>query len=236
MGKRCKVLYQGESGIMTFENKKVVFQNKNVGSGVSVGLGVIEDGSLVDKGNYMFANMVNVVSVVPSDYFNIDFFENKGVPKTVHKGYFGDSVLLKEEYNNKVQIKAYDIDGNILLYESKQIVNKSYKGLNVYFVRLDTIVTDWEDITEQVRAGVLESVKCKVNNSHIDDVLFVDVLSKLKYTKVYEVAESLIVVNGNFESLIVWSDCDKPLRMAWLGKLLSEDDLVGLVGNFNIIV
>lgn len=220
---------------MTFENKKVVFQNKSVDSEVRVGLGVIEDGSLVDKGNYMFANMVNVVSVVPSNYFNIDFFENKGVPKTVHKGYFGDSVMLKEEYNNKVQIKAYDIDGNILLYESKQIVNKSYKGLNVYFVRLDTIVTDWEDITEQVRAGVLASVKSKVSDIHIDEVLFADVLSKLKYTKAYKIADSLVVVNGNFESLIVWADCDKPLRMAWLGKLLSEDDLVNIFGNFNIL-
>ena len=50
-----KVFYAGDKGLMTFSNKKTIFQHREEREGVKEGLGIIVENGLFDKGNYAFA-------------------------------------------------------------------------------------------------------------------------------------------------------------------------------------
>ena len=78
-----KVFYAGDKGLMTFSNKKTIFQHREEREGVKEGLGIIVENGLFDKGNYAFAVFKNVPTVVPDVYKTLDFFINKGVPLKV---------------------------------------------------------------------------------------------------------------------------------------------------------
>ncbi len=220
---RHKVFYKSNSGVMVFENKKVVFQHRNSQNAVKVGLGVLEHGSYVDKGKYAFADMQNVDCVIPAVYFSVDFFENKGVPLKVSKGSLGDSIFLKEDYVGKSFIKAYDHNGAVLLYESEFVHNKDYVGKNMYYSRLFQTVGTWECITEQVHKGVFETLKVKNCTLEIDNPVLTSIIKGLKAKIVRQAANGLVFVDGNYETLVFWN-CEKGLiKMAWLGRSIDDD-------------
>ena len=100
-----KVFYKGEKGLMTFNNKKTVFQHREEREGVKEGLGIIIENSLFDKGNYAFAVFKNVATVVPDAYSSLSFFSNRGVPLKVEKGVYGDNILMKETYKDRQMVK-----------------------------------------------------------------------------------------------------------------------------------
>lgn len=214
-----KVFYKGEKGLMTFNNKKTVFQHREEREGVKEGLGIIIENSLFDKGNYAFAVFKNVATVVPDAYSSLSFFSNRGVPLKVEKGVYGDNILMKETYKDRTYIRAYKVDGSVGLYESEIIRNDSYEGPNIYFNRLNDLVKDWEDITESAVASIISSIhnlKCEVS---LSDEVVLNALKSLVNNKIYVLDSGIIVADGKFESLIIWTE-DSVVKMAWLGRKL----------------
>ena len=189
-----KVFYKGEKGLVTFNNKKTVFQHRLDRDGVKYGLGILKDGSVFDKGNYAFAVFENVATVVPKMYSNIAFFSNKGVPTKIEKGMYGDNVLLKETYKDRTYIRAYKVDGSLGLYESKIIKNDEYEGPNVYFNRLEDLVEKWEDITDEILKEIPRKNKFKMYISplvylNIDDDIQLTVYNNQKVYKLLQLVE-----------------------------------------------
>lgn len=213
-----KVFYAGDKGLMTFSNKKTIFQHREEREGVKEGLGVIVENGLFDKGNYAFAVFKNVATVIPEAYKTLDFFNNKGVPLKVEKGLYGDNVILKETYKDRTYIRAYKEDGSIGLYESEVIKNSNYEGPNVYFKRLNDLVSEWVDITEEVLADIVASVATLTCSAGLDNSVVSGALKSLTHNKIYILESGVIVAEGKFESLIIWSNGDE-VKMAWLGRM-----------------
>lgn len=212
-----KVFYESEKGLMTFDNKKTIFQHREGREGVDLGLGVIIEDSIFDKGTYGFAIFKNVTTTIPKTYFNIGFFNNRGVPSKVEKGVYGSNILLKETYTDRTYIRAYKEDGTVGLYESQIIKNADYEGPNIYFNRLEDVIVEWEDITESVLSAVFESVKeldCTLN---LSNEIVLGALRGLGKNTIYRLDSGVIVADGKFESLIIWSDSSE-IKMAWLGR------------------
>ena len=214
-----KVFYAGDKGLMTFSNKKTIFQHREEREGVKEGLGVIVENGLFDKGNYAFAVFKNVATVVPEVYKTLDFFNNKGVPLKIEKGLYGDNVILKETYKDRTYIRAYKEDGSIGLYESEVIKNSNYEGPNVYFKRLNDLVKEWVDITDEVLKAIIEGVPSLTCSVGLDNELVSGALKSLTHNKIFVLESGVIVAEGKFESLIIWSQGEE-VRMAWLGRML----------------
>jgi hypothetical protein len=219
-----KVFYAGEKGLMTFNNKKTVFQHREEREGVKEGLGIIIENSLFDKGNYAFAIFKNVETVIPQDYNTLGFFHNKGVPLKIEKGLYGDNVLLKETYKDRTYIRAYKEDGSIGLYESEVIKNANYEGPNVYFKRLDDLVKNWEDITDSVLSDIISSIPKLSCVADMDDEAVLSALKTLSHNKIFILESGAIVAQGKFESLIIWTE-NTEVKMAWLGRMLDISKL-----------
>lgn len=212
-----KVFYKGDKGLMTFCNKKTVFQHREERENVKEGLGVIVDGSLFDKGNYAFAIFKNVATVVPKNYDNIEFFNNRGVPLKIEKGVYGDNVFLKETYKDRTYIRAYKEDGSVGLYESKTIKNADYEGPNVYFNRLEDVIVNWDDITDEIVSKVFESVASLSCTADLKDEMVVSALKGLGNNTIYRLSNGIIIADGKFESLIIWGEPEN-VKMCWLGR------------------
>lgn len=236
-----KVFYKGEKGLVTFNNKKTVFQHRLDRDGVKYGLGILKEGSLFDKGNYAFAVFENVATVVPKMYSNIAFFSNKGVPTKIEKGMYGDNVLLKETYKDRTYIRAYKVDGSMGLYESKIIKNDEYEGPNVYFNRLEDLIEKWEDITDEIIKSIIESVKSLKCNLSLSNEVVLTALKGLGKNEIYKLDSGVIVADGKFESLIIWDE-GAEVKMAWLGRKLDfseftyenvTKELINLLKSFN---
>ena len=214
-----KVFYKGEKGLMTFNNKKTVFQHREEREGVKEGLGIIIENSLFDKGNYAFAVFKNVATVVPDAYSSLSFFSNRGVPLKVEKGVYGDNILMKETYKDRTYIRAYKEDGSIGLYESEIIKNQNYEGPNVYFNRLDDLISTWEDITNDVMVHIIDSIKKLTCDVPLSNEFVLNALKGLGRNKIYLLSSGVIVADGKFESLIIWNSGSE-VKMAWLGRKL----------------
>lgn len=218
-----KVFYKGDKGLMTFSNKKTIFQHREEREGVKEGLGIVIENSLFDKGNYAFAVFKNVATVIPESYENIQFFNNRGVPLKVEKGCYGDNILLKETYKDRTYIRAYKEDGSIGLYESEIIKNANYAGPNVYFNRLNDLVEEWVDITDFIVGSVKESVKSLTCNVTLSNEIVLNALKSLANNNIFILDSGVIVADGKFESLIIWNEGSE-VKMAWLGCKLNLDE------------
>lgn len=214
-----KVFYAGDKGLMTFSNKKTIFQHREEREGVKEGLGIIIENGLFDKGNYAFAVFKNVATVVPETYKTLNFFNNKGVPLKIEKGLYGDNVILKETYKDRTYIRAYKEDGSIGLYESEVIKNANYEGPNVYFKRLNDLVKEWVDITDEILTDIVASVSTLTCSEGLDNEVVSGALKSLSHNKIFILESGVIVAEGKFESLIIWSQ-DGEVKMAWLGRML----------------
>lgn len=219
-----KVFYKGEKGLVTFNNKKTVFQHRLDRDGVKYGLGILREGSIFDKGNYAFAIFENVATVVPKMYSNIAFFSNKGVPTKIEKGMYGDNVLLKETYKDRTYIRAYKVDGSMGLYESKIIKNDEYEGPNVYFNRLEDLVENWEDITDEILKEIINSINSLTCTLPLSNESVLTALKGLGKNDIYKLESGVIVADGKFESLIIWNE-EAEVKMAWLGRKLDFSNL-----------
>ena len=211
-----KVFYKGDKGLMTFCNKKTVFQHREERENVQEGLGIIVDDTFFDKGNYAFAVFKNVLTVVPTSYYDINFFNNRGVPVKIEKGTYGDNVFVKETYKDRTYIRAYKEDGSIGLYESKTIKNNDYEGPNVYFNRLEDIINDWEDITDIVVDKVMKSIDNLVCKATLEDETVLTALKGLGRNTIYRLDSGVIIADGKFESLVIWGE-PEAIKMCWLG-------------------
>lgn len=219
MTNELKVFYSCEKGLMTFNNKKTIFQHRECREGVKPGLGIIVENSYFDKGNYAFAIFENVATVLPEKYFTIDFFVNKGVPVKIEQGKYGDNILIKETYKDRTYIRAYKEDGSVGLYESQIIKNPEYEGPNVYFNRLNDLITDWVDITEDVVSKVVNSIKNLTCRVPLSNEFVLNALKGLGKNIIYMLSSGVIIADGKFESLIIWND-GADVKMAWLGRKL----------------
>lgn len=218
-----KVFYKGEKGLMTFDNKKTIFQHRQERAGAEEGLGILINNNLFDKGNYAFAIFKNVPTVVPTSYNTLNFFYNKGVPIKIEKGYYGKNVLLKEYYIDKTYIRAYKEDGSVGLYESENIKNENYDGPNVYFKRINDLVTDWVDITDKILNDVLKSIHNLSCSVGLDNEVIADALKNLTKNNIFILESGVIVADGKFESLIIWTE-GSDVKMCWLGRKLELDN------------
>lgn len=223
MVNECNVLYMGDKGLMTFDKKKIVFQHRENMGEVKEGLGVIVDGTVEDKGNYAFAVFKNVETVVPEDYKTLSFFNNRGVPMEVYKGIYGDNILLKEVYKDKTTIRAYNKQGDILLYENEIKKSKEYEGPNMYYSRIDELVGDWLDVTDEFEKAILNDLEKKSSILMISNEKVQQALKGLSRNRIVRLKSGLIVADGKFESLVIWNEVHE-VKMAWLGRKLNLDD------------
>ncbi len=223
MTNELKVLYKDEKGLLVYD-KKIIFQHRENREGVEAGIGVIKRGTLDDRGNYAFAEFENVLTVLPECYTDIAFFENRGVPSKIEEGLYNGYVVIRETYMDRIYIRAYKPDGSVGLYESENIKNATYSGPNVYFTRLSEAVDSWVDITDSVLVGLKESVKSLQCVVPITDSVVQTALRGLKGNKISKLGSGVIVADGRFESLIIWSE-GKAVKMAWLGR---KFDLSGI--------
>lgn len=212
-----KVFYESEKGLMTFDNKKTVFQHREGREGVDLGLGVIVEDSVFDKGNYAFAIFKNIKTILPKDYLHIDFFNNRGVPIKIEKGVYGLNILLKETYSDRTYIRAYKEDGTVGLYESQIIKSAEYEGPNIYFNRLEDVIVKWEDITDYVLSSVFDSIESLECSLSLSNETILGALRGLGKNTIYLLESGVIVADGKYESLIVWNDSSE-IKMAWLGR------------------
>jgi hypothetical protein len=215
-----KILYKSARGVMSFDKKKPIFQHKNSEVCLSVGLGVIVEGSFVDKGKFSFAEMENIESVLPPCYLTIDYFENVGVPQKIFKGIYGNSIFIKEEYLNKTFIKALDIDGNILIHETLQAKNNSF---NIHFGRLDNAIGLWSDITEYVHNKILSSIESKNSDVNLNNPYILYALRRLHNNSLMKSSNGVILATGKYETLVVWGK-DSSASMAWFCKRIETTD------------
>ncbi len=211
-----KVLYTDLKGLVIYD-KKIIFQHKYNRKGVEAGIGVVVDGTLEDRGNYAFAEFENVKTVLPDAYLTLEFFENRGVPSKIEKGSYNGYIFIRETYMNRVYIRAYREDGTVGLYESKEIKNANYRGPNSYFNRICGVVEVWEDITDEVVSKLVESVKSMVCTETIRSEVITESLKGLKGSKISVLGSGVIIADGKFESLIIWSK-EKEVKMAWFGR------------------
>lgn len=207
---KVKVFYRGTAGVMTFMGRRPVFQHRNSEEKLDIGLGVIDENTIVDKGRYMFAHMRNVRSVLPA--FKLETFKERGsVPQKIYKGTYGNNILLKEQGLVQTFITAYDEEGNQLLRHKKFIKEGE---INTNYSRIDKLVEDWEDITDQVVFQLVDDILNKKAQINLANAYLLYILKRVYKNGVYRLANGVIVADGNYESLIVWNDGD----MVWFGR------------------
>lgn len=211
---KVKVLYKSPRGVMSFDRRKPIFLHKGYKKHLEVGLGIIDMDSFIDKGEYAFANITNVEGVLDIAHFNIELYENVGVPQTILKGVYGNSVFIKEVYKDNAIIKALDKDGSVLIRETRKTKNNA---INTYFCRLDNVLSDWEDITDVVLASIIKSIKDKKSELNIANPYILYALKRLIKNKVVKYDNGVIVAEGKHEHLIIWGEGNKS-SMAWFGR------------------
>lgn len=224
MGK-VRVLYQSKEGVMTFNGKKPVFNRRKNSVKVPLGLGVILDGTIQDKGTYAFADIRPINSVLPDKYFTIENFKDVGMPVKIYKGTYGNNVFVKEEYMNKVIIKAFDSSGKVIFQEYEKNRGKNGTRLNLNYCKLHNEIRGWEDITEQVLTKVLEKVKMKSCNIDIKNPYILYVLRWLYRNKIVRASNGVVYAYGVYETLVIWEK-NNVISMAWLrGKVKETEDM-----------
>ena len=226
MVNECLVFYKGDKGLLTYDNKKVVFEhNGGKGKPTREGLGVIVKGTEVEKGNYSFAEFENVESVIPKNFYSLGFFKHRGLPTKVEVGSYGDNIFVKETYKNNKIIRAYTYNGDIIFYEIKIKKSKKFTGPNMYYDRIDNLVESWVDKTEELREAVLYDISKIVTHVDREEESVKNALDKLPEDKIRVLSNGVVVADGNFESLVIWVGELKDVGMAWLGFKL-EDGLL----------
>lgn len=208
------VTYKGKAGgIVTYNESKAIFPDRELNPKATLGVVAIDKDSIIDKTNYQFAKMRNIQTVTPETYGTLAFFSKIGVPLTVYQGVYGKCIFYKEVYFATTYIKAYDIQGNVLIKEFMD--NKKGKGA-IDYRQMNEVIT-WTDITEQVHKQVLADLN---QPRKTPELLFYQTLSVVKPIEKVEVIlseQGYLIACGRFESMAIWEDNGVALG-AWLGQ------------------
>lgn len=216
------MLFKSSQGVMTFERKKPVFHNRYSKRKAELGLGVYDNKTFKDKGEYAFADIRNIYSVIPEGYFTVDYFENVGVPLKVSRGIYGGSILLKEEYKDKSIIKALDANANILLSETSKVKDTLE---NIHYTRIDGVVSTWEDITDIAVSKILASLRTKKVDLNISNPYILYALRLLTRNSILKTSNGVILASGRHETLALWGEGCKA-SMCWMGRHVTWDGSV----------
>lgn len=214
-----RVLYQGSRGVMALFKKKPVFQIRGCDEKLERGLGELDIETFLDKGNYAFAKIRNVVSVFPEGYKKIEFFTNRGVPHQIFTGNYGESLFFKEVYSqNKAVISAFNDKGEVLLRE--HMLSKS-GAQNMYYNRLDSVIDNWKDITDEVVSALKQDILSKKANINLKNPYLLYVLRSLRKSKVGMLDNGVILADGNYETLVIWGE-GNDISMTWFGRKIED--------------
>lgn len=215
---RVYVLYPCDTGVMLYKDRIPVFQRKDIPKDLVIGLGKIVEGSLVDKGRYMFADIVNLEATLPEDYHTLERYKNIGVPRRIYQGTYGNSTFLQEVYYDKSAIRAYSSDGSLLMQEYRQVRDK-YD--NLYYVRLNENVGIWKDITTDFYVKLVGDITKRTTSVDIENPSLIRALTKLGRDRIRRLGNGFVAIDGRFETLLVWEDTEE-LAMSWLGVPLAK--------------
>ena len=81
------------------------------------------------------------------------------------------------------------------------------------------MVEKWVDITDLTVNFIVDSIhslKCDVS---LDDEVVLNALRSLVHNQIFVLESGVIVADGKFESLVIWTE-DSTVKMAWLGRKL----------------
>lgn len=229
-GPVCKVFYQGNHGVVAFDKRKIIFQQKEDTTPIRLGVGMVDMSTLVDKDNYAFASMCNIEITAPADYGTPEFWLGKGFPKQLLEGEYGDSILYKEVYRNTDIIRAYNKTGEVMLFEAKNILkNKTeIRATNGYYLKLDNAVGTWTDVTEFWLGEILKNLnekKCTVNmqSEYVNSLLHGHIANKQ-----YTLAGGAVIIERKYESMAIW-EASGTIYTVWLGRIISEEYCASLI-------
>lgn len=224
-------------GYLTYDMGKAVFKDRECNNELSIGIVKVDRESYVYKGSIIFGNMEQVITVIPADYFKIEFFDGRGVPNRVFKATYGESEIIKEIYNNKTYIKAYDTDGNLLIKESKYCD----KVGNIIFRQMDELISEWTEITKEVYSRLHNDIaninRCELS---IDRTSLLDMLSSIVIKRAYITESNVLVIESKHQRLVCWAkDCETVCRV-WMdshvdfGGINVTSKLLHYIKAFNI--
>lgn len=205
---------------MAYEGSYIVFVNSKSAEKCEAGVALMDEESLVSKGSYGFANFFSTATVIPNSYRTIDFFNNNGVPCKIYVGEYGTSIFIKEVYlNHREIIKGFLPHGERVIYEIRFKPGKENE--NPFYTRLNNAVGEWRDETDNLSGVILQSLfekKCKVD---LSNGLVRNALAKKNALEVYRTENGVVLVDGRYETLAIWTDdCDR-VCMTWLGRKIA---------------
>jgi hypothetical protein len=139
----------------------------------------------------------------------------------VEKGTFGISVFIKERYiNGREVIKAFLKNGDIAIQE--YAIKGDRCQANPFFTRLNNVITDWVDITEDILSKANTYLVEKKCNVPFDDEVVLDALKGKRIHHAYRLENGAILIDGKYETLALWED-DGVVSMSWLGTKFDYD-------------
>ncbi|MNV40055.1 hypothetical protein D3C71_1316550 [compost metagenome] len=215
--RKVNVLLNSKRGFYVQDGKNLLFPSKtNNELNLTTGLVRLDVDSLINKGMYSFVKMVNLRSYLPDVYFTKEYHANKGIAKVIHKGVLGGNVFIKECFQDREFIKAFDKEGQVVytISSSKVSVMNNYA-----YVKINDFIGLWEDITEEVYSKVCKDlISGKYNidkeNEKVKNVL--NPLIQIGVTRIRELSNGLISIKGIHETLVIWGNGDP--QMFWFGR------------------
>lgn len=206
--------YKNHRGVLAYDKTKPIFPHRGSNTQVKPGLVRIIPGTLRDFKSYAFANMDNVMGLIPREYRTIDTFANIGVPLKFYKGVYGDSLFVKEVYRSNAYIKSFDIRGTLIFKEAHYVRGKE---MNPCFSRMDEAVTSWEEVSDAMLVDISDSIMSKKSDLTILTPVLLDALKHIYKNGVKRSENGVIYANGDHESLLIWS-INGQYKMSWLGR------------------
>ena len=209
VSKIYKVVYESNNGgCVLYDRMKAVFPNRSVSKHIRCGVALVDQRSYEDKGNYCFARMENVVTVEPSKYRDIQHYVGVGVPERIYRGSYYDCIFFKEVYGKTTYIKAYDINGNVLISEQKNNNELDSSELNSIFYReLAEVIVGWEDITNEVYTGIEKSILGKNSAIDLEDIRVLSLLKSIPDNgNIVRTHNNVIVAEGVYNNLVIYQE------------------------------
>lgn len=208
------ILYRTPKGLAAQVGGLPVFPSRGFNDRLQEGVVELLEGTLYRKTGYAFADMRNVVGVLPASYRTLDFHLGFGVPQRVWKGVLGGSLVIKEWRPKGHCLKVYGLDGSILVHEKEF---KDQGRLNFHFSRLDAAVGVWNEITDSVVPVIMESIKELNFDIDVSDPSLVDLCMRVSRNSVLIHTDGYVFLNGKHETMLFWSVRGQ-IFCCWLGQ------------------
>lgn len=206
------------------DNNKLIYINKKpytlINQENEFGLGEVVDGTMVE-GETPEVEVVGVETIKPERYNEPDTFISLGLPIKMEVGKYKDNSFIRETYYKTIRgvqteervIKAFDKDEN-LIFEEKEIIHRPrYTGQNLYYNRINELVKDWEDITEETKKEIRAKLDKLENTIDINNEIIQQMLENLTYS---EQENGTIKVSGKYEDGIIYINEENKPQLLWL--------------------